>query len=92
MNAAAPKVLHECVARCVNKEADVSDPQEIILEGGPIDIPSQWTSPAVESLRERVKIERLNGYDHFERTEDFRKVGDVDLPVFRWAYRTQIAE
>ncbi|MFI0464399.1 MULTISPECIES: DUF5988 family protein [Saccharopolyspora] len=64
---------------------------EVILEGGPVGIPTQVTAAEVD-LAERIKIRRLNGYDHFERTEDYREVGDSNLPVFRWAYRTQVAE
>ncbi|MEU6263507.1 DUF5988 family protein [Saccharopolyspora shandongensis] len=64
---------------------------EVILEGGPVGIPTQVTAAEVD-LAERIKIRRSNGYDHFERTEDYRAVGDSKLPVFRWAYRTQVAE
>ncbi|MEU7960676.1 DUF5988 family protein [Micromonospora humida] len=61
---------------------------QIALEGGPASLPpelrSQWISPDAP----KVKIPHNGGYEHFERPDD----SDTEPLVFRWAYRSRIAE
>ncbi|MET8629842.1 DUF5988 family protein [Kitasatospora sp. NPDC004669] len=63
----------------------------VFLEGGPSDIP-EIQEVKSGSIVNRLKIPRGNGYEHFEITQDFKDVGGVLMPVYRWSYRTAIAE
>ncbi|WP_330181646.1 DUF5988 family protein [Nocardia sp. NBC_01503] len=58
---------------------------------GPSGIPNYWTiNAAATSLP--VKVPRLSGYEHFDPTDSTVTLDGTSLPVFRWAYRTRIAE
>jgi hypothetical protein len=62
-----------------------------ILDGGPADFPASLRSTTVSRLERKVKVRYLNGYEHFERTED--EAEDCAAVVrFRWSMRTRIAE
>lgn len=41
---------------------------------------------------EPVKILHHNAYEHFEFTHEYCDLHGVTLPVYRWSYRTYIAE
>ena len=58
--------------------------QVVVLEGGPADLIDRIHH--VTPGEERVTVPHLGGYEHFER--------DPDSPalVYRWSYRTKIAE
>ncbi|WP_431727279.1 DUF5988 family protein [Verrucosispora sp. TAA-831] len=60
---------------------------EATLVGGPSDAP---ISAMIDRHTEidKIKIDFLGGYEHFER-----EIGtDVTAPVYRWTMRTKIAE
>jgi hypothetical protein len=63
----------------------------VFLKGGPSDIP-EIQEVKSGSTAGRLTIPRGNGYEHFEITQDFKDVGGVLMPVYRWSYRTAIAE
>ncbi|WP_280685488.1 DUF5988 family protein [Kitasatospora sp. MAA19] len=63
----------------------------VFLKGGPSDIP-EIREVKSGSIEDRLKIPRGNGYEHFEITQEFKDVGGVLMRVYRWSYRTAIAE
>lgn len=66
-------------------------PIRVMLSEGPEGSPSTW---AVESLESepRVRVLRGNGYEHFEFSDSHAEFDGELLPVYRWTYRTYIAE
>ncbi|WP_436756641.1 DUF5988 family protein [Streptosporangium sp. V21-05] len=69
---------------------------EVVLEGGPVDIPRTVRVDEAVFAYGKIKIPRKNGYEHFERTLTPPVPGDAipedDALVFRWTTRTKIAE
>jgi hypothetical protein len=63
---------------------------EAVLVGGPSDIEEQDRRRRVTRDSSKVKLARLGGYEHFER--DARAGTERRVLVFRWVYRTRIAE
>ncbi|MGW2253183.1 DUF5988 family protein [Kitasatospora sp. NPDC001660] len=63
----------------------------VFLSGGPSDIP-EIQEVESEVIEDRLKIPRGNGYEHFELTRGFKDVGGMLMPVYRWSYRTAVAE
>lgn len=66
------------------------DPVDVLLVGGPEDIPPihRLSDPTETHLR----IERLGGYEHYEPTGGGQDFDGRLLPVFQWTYRTRFAE
>ncbi|MBQ1073114.1 hypothetical protein KBX06_08050 [Micromonospora sp. C31] len=63
---------------------------DVVLEGGPVDLPADVRSRRVATAEEKIKVLHYGGYEHFERGS---VPGTLDLPVvFRWTGRTRIAE
>ncbi|MEH1100299.1 DUF5988 family protein [Micromonospora sp. CPCC 205561] len=63
---------------------------EVVLEGGPVDLPADLRNRRVAKAEEKIKVLHYGGYEHFERGST---PGALDLPVvFRWTGRTRIAE
>ncbi|MFF3322354.1 DUF5988 family protein [Streptomyces sp. NPDC002889] len=63
----------------------------VLLQGGPDDLPQVWVLPP-GGCGEPVKILRHNAYEHFEFTHEYRTLHGETMPVYRWTYRTYIAE
>ncbi|GAA1240034.1 hypothetical protein GCM10009665_33640 [Kitasatospora nipponensis] len=63
----------------------------VLLRGGPDDLPRVQEVPADE-VDGRLSILRGNGYEHFEFTEEYDDFDGEPAPVYRWSYRTAIAE
>lgn len=63
---------------------------EIILEGGPKDLPPDLRAGRTLAGDYKVKIVHRGGYEHFERTEG--RVAGGEAVVFRWMMRTKMAE
>lgn len=61
---------------------------EVLLEGGPVDIPRRWQTADPGHIR----VPRMAGYEHFEPTGRVDRVGDREVAVYRWSYRTRVAE
>jgi hypothetical protein len=66
-------------------------PEFVILIGGPPGTPRAWAAPPVGD-RNQVKIQRGNGYEHFEPADECAEFEGELIPVYRWCYRTFIAE
>jgi hypothetical protein len=66
-------------------------PIRVVLGGWPDGSPS---TREVESLKRamRVRVLRGNGYEHFESVNQHAECEGELLPVYRWCYRTYIAE
>lgn len=62
-------------------------PIEVILEGGPDDLPRAHRTGQSTLTARKLKIQHRNGYEHFELVD-----GDLVPVVFRWIMRTKIAE
>lgn len=62
---------------------------EVILVGGPADLPAEQRVRTVAPDVDKVKVLHGGGHEHFERAV----LGTEDYPVvFRWTCRTRIAE
>lgn len=66
-------------------------PIRVMLTEGPEGTPPTWEVESLES-EPKVRILRGNGYEHFEFAHYCAKFDDELLPVYRWCYRTYIAE
>jgi hypothetical protein len=58
--------------------------QEVVLQGGPADLPADARRLYVNSTDDKVKVRFGCGYEHFER------LGGTDQ--FAWTMRTKVAE
>jgi hypothetical protein len=65
---------------------------EIVLVGGPADIPAEARRCRAISAEERIKLAHRGGYEHFEPTSVQADEGGSSARVFRWTMRTKIAE
>lgn len=64
--------------------------RDVLLEGGPADVPLVYRNDRGTS--EHVKIRRMSGHEHYEFSGAHHDHEGRRLPVFRWVYRTTIAE
>jgi Family of unknown function (DUF5988) len=62
----------------------------VFLTGGPPEIPRTWAAPDGDEVQ--VKIPRGNGYEHFAFSGEYVELDGDLIPVYRWCYRTFIAE
>lgn len=62
---------------------------EVVLHGGPIDLPAELRTQVLAADAEKIKIPHYGGYEHFERTPATDAAGAL---VFHWTGRTRIAE
>lgn len=69
--------------------AGTGDLVEVILEGGRDGITRTARIDRQTASGDIIKIQRLAGYDHFERVAE---PTDGPAPVFRWTHWTAIAE
>ncbi|SCL72096.1 hypothetical protein GA0070606_5954 [Micromonospora citrea] len=63
---------------------------DVVLEGGPADLPADLRSRRVARAEEKIKVRHYGGYEHFERG-GAPEAANVPV-VFRWTGRTRIAE
>ncbi|MCQ8827762.1 DUF5988 family protein [Streptomyces malaysiensis] len=64
-------------------------PIEVVLEGGPEDLPRAFRTGRSTLISKKLKIQHRNGYEHFELVNDST---DITTAIFRWTMRTKIAE
>ena len=67
----------------------MSQLDRILLAGGPFETPRVWPASAED---DHVKVEDSAGYDHFAPTEEYAERGGELMRVYRWIYRTFVAE
>lgn len=77
--------------RAAEGRVTIMQPTTIVLVGGPPGTPRLWVARP-DTLQERVKVPRGNGYEHFEFVHEYIETEDGLLPVYRWCDRTFIAE
>lgn len=65
---------------------------KIALNGGPMDLSAAERSVPAAELGYTLKISYRAGYEHFVHDGEFRTVDGAQVAVFRWTYRTKIAE
>lgn len=65
---------------------------KIMLNGGPMDLSAADRSVSTAELASTLKISYRAGYEHFVHDGEFRTVDGIEVAVFRWTYRTKIAE
>jgi Family of unknown function (DUF5988) len=63
----------------------------VILEGGPSYLPTEMRLHRSILADRKVKVPCRGGYEHFELTDDDRLRTDGSA-VFRWTFRTKVAE
>jgi uncharacterized protein DUF5988 len=64
----------------------------IMLSGGPAGLSAADRDVPVAELGQPLKICYRAGYEHFVHDGEFRTVDEREVAVFRWTYRTKIAE
>lgn len=64
----------------------------ITLSGGPAELAASDRSVPAGELDRTLKIRFRAGYEHFVHDGEFQSVDGSDVAVFRWTYRTKIAE
>ncbi|MEU4894103.1 DUF5988 family protein [Streptomyces sp. NPDC044780] len=64
-------------------------PIEVVLEGGPDDLPRAFRTGRSTLTTRKLKIQHRNGYEHFELVNES---ADITPAIFRWTMRTKIAE
>jgi Family of unknown function (DUF5988) len=76
----------------LNQSSDKPGEGDVILVGGPADLPATTRNRRLSHLDEtKIKIPRLGGYECFELVQD-ADGGTAALRVFQWTMRTKIAE
>ncbi|MFJ1548572.1 DUF5988 family protein [Streptomyces sp. NPDC088246] len=63
----------------------------VMLSEGSEGSPSAWEVKSLDS-ETRVTVPRWNGYEHFGFAGHYAELDGELLPVYRWIYRTYIAE
>jgi hypothetical protein len=70
---------------------DAADIVEVVLEGGPSDLPADLRALCTSVTALKIKVRYGRGYEHFERVAALPD-GDALRVVFRWSGRTRMAE
>lgn len=71
----------------------MSDTQvQVVLSGGPTELAAAGHSVPAAELGRTLKIRYLAGYEHFVHDGEYRSMDGREVAVFRWTYRTKIAE
>lgn len=65
---------------------------QVILEGGPENIPEASRLQTVSPLEEKIKLPHYGGYEHFERAGRPDKNPSGGRLTYRWVMRTETAE
>jgi hypothetical protein len=64
----------------------------IRLAGGPSDLPDEQRTITISAEQDVIKFEHRGGYEHFHRTVEKHDEEDGRAVIFRWVWRTRIAE
>ncbi|MFG1611039.1 DUF5988 family protein [Actinoplanes sp. NPDC049265] len=63
---------------------------DVLLEGGPAEVPRKQRVALDDESREKIKVPLLGGVEHFTVVGD--PAADVHPRLYRWTMRTRIAE
>jgi hypothetical protein len=74
----------------VKPGTDAAEIIDAVLEGGPVDLPTDLRRHRIDATDGKIKVLHGGGYEHFERDDS----GAIDggALVFRWTGRTRVAE
>ena len=64
----------------------------VVLSGGPVELGAMGRSVSTAELDRTLKIRYRAGYEHFVHDGEYESVDGGDAAVFRWTYRTKVAE
>jgi hypothetical protein len=64
----------------------------VVLVGGPAHLPNAERLRRVPPEVDTIKLGFGAGYEHFHYRGDMTRIGDEEMPTFRWIGRTAIAE
>ncbi|GAA2143975.1 DUF5988 family protein [Actinomadura napierensis] len=76
----------------INEDAARSNPIDVVLVGGPDDLPETARRLRAPTAGGTIKIPHRGGYEHFEHDRRTSRPEDQEPAVFRWTMRTRIAE
>jgi Family of unknown function (DUF5988) len=65
---------------------------KVLLVGGPAGLSDGERIREVDTLLDKVRLSRGNGYEHFTYSGESRDLNGYRMPVFEWCYQTKIAE
>ncbi|WP_320065549.1 DUF5988 family protein [Micromonospora sp. RTGN7] len=65
---------------------------KIMLSGGPVELAAVDRTVPVADLGQTLKIRHGAGYEHFVRDGESQTIDGCEVAVFRWLYRTKVAE
>ena len=65
---------------------------DVVLEGGPMDLPDLLRRQRVDPVEYDIKVHHRGGYEHFVRTTEWSYRHGTPRIVYRWSFRTRIAE
>lgn len=65
---------------------------KVMLSGGPIGLATADRSVTAAELGRTLKICYRAGYEHFAHDGEYQTVDGCAVAIFRWMYRTKIAE
>ncbi|GAA4961578.1 hypothetical protein GCM10023205_26340 [Yinghuangia aomiensis] len=69
---------------------DTGQHHDVVLEGGPTELAHRQHYEGSDP--NKMALRHLGGYEHYEATGTTKPSDGDELPVFRWAYHTEIAE
>ena len=75
-----------------NSVGRAEDPIELVLVGGPSDLPLTQRIRRVARLDREIKVEHRGGYEHFSPINGATNGGQPHWVVYEWRFRTTIAE
>jgi hypothetical protein len=76
----------------INRTAGCTeDPIELVLVGGPSDLPLTQRIRRAARLDDEIKVEHRGGYEHFSPVNG-TNCGRPHWVVYEWRFRTKFAE
>lgn len=76
------------------QDIDFANPQQLVFLEGASDGPEglMRLTHATTTQPDRVTVAYGGRHQHFPRTQETRIVSGLEVPLYRWAYSTAIAE
>jgi Family of unknown function (DUF5988) len=73
-------------------EAEVETMIDVVLEGGPLDLPSGLRRRLARTAEPTIKVAHRGGYEHFQRVGEPDGTAARRHVVYCWTSRTKMAE